>query len=158
MDSPREGQNDYFLQPGYIFVSKEPYIISTILGSCVSVCLRDRVKKYGGMNHYIYARPVDDQDKPIYGSVSITYMIKTMQEFGSKLNSIDAYIIGGARSNTLASSTVGPDNIRIAKEILNKFNLNIRKIEVSGQKGKKVIFNTFNGELRIKKLDSNRKD
>jgi chemotaxis receptor (MCP) glutamine deamidase CheD len=31
----------YFLHPGYIFISRNPYLIHTVLGSCVAVCLNE---------------------------------------------------------------------------------------------------------------------
>jgi len=43
---------DYFIKPGYIFVSAKPAIISAVLGSCVSVCIYDNKLKTGGMNHF----------------------------------------------------------------------------------------------------------
>ncbi len=43
--------NDHFLYPATLFFKPVPYLIKTILGSCVAVCLYDPVKKIGGMNH-----------------------------------------------------------------------------------------------------------
>ena len=43
---------NYFLEPGYMFVSVKPAAISTVLGSCVAVCLYDRKHKIGGMNQF----------------------------------------------------------------------------------------------------------
>lgn len=153
MDIPQQSENIYYLQPGYIFVSRKSYLVQTILGSCVSVCLWNSYKKYGGMNHYIYNIPKNDMNKPIYGSVSIRYMIKIMIKYGSNLSEIEGNIVGGARSNTLASSTVGEGNIDIAKKILNEYNISIKKIDVGGENGRKVIFNTVTGGLKIIKLE-----
>ncbi|HEX2974864.1 MAG TPA: chemotaxis protein CheD, partial [Bacteroidales bacterium] len=43
----------HFLYPSTLFVSREPVIVNTILGSCVAVCLYDTLLKYGGINHYM---------------------------------------------------------------------------------------------------------
>lgn len=42
-----------FLYAGDIIVSEEQPIL-TVLGTCVSVCLYDRKKQYGAMNHFYY--------------------------------------------------------------------------------------------------------
>ena len=44
--------SNYFLKPGYILIASKPTVISTVLGSCVSVCLYDRKRGAGGMNHF----------------------------------------------------------------------------------------------------------
>ena len=51
MRTPSEAR--HFLYPGQVFVTRDPITISTILGSCAAVCLWDRHKKAGGMNHYL---------------------------------------------------------------------------------------------------------
>ncbi len=44
----------YFLEPGYIFMTKKPTVISTVLGSSVAVCIFDPKRKIGGMNHFLF--------------------------------------------------------------------------------------------------------
>lgn len=143
---------NYYLKPGFLFASKEAYLVRTVLGSCVSVCLHDRKKKYGAINHYIYDQPHGEKPTAIYGSVSIKYMLKLMIKFGSKMEDIDAYIVGGARSDNLKSSTVGSDNIEIAREILQKANISIKKFVHAGKSGKKISFNTYNGQIQIENI------
>jgi chemotaxis protein CheD len=48
-----ETNNSHFLYPAALFASSQPYVINTILGSCVAVCLWDPVYKVGGMAHYM---------------------------------------------------------------------------------------------------------
>ena len=43
---------EYYLKPGYIFLNREPSIISTVVGSCVMVSLWDCKGRYGGAAHY----------------------------------------------------------------------------------------------------------
>ncbi len=45
------------IMPGEYFVSQDPMIVYTVLGSCVSVCIRDTVLAIGGMNHFMLATP-----------------------------------------------------------------------------------------------------
>ena len=43
----------FYLHPGQIFVSAESSAVTTILGSCVAVCLYDRHLEIGGINHFL---------------------------------------------------------------------------------------------------------
>ncbi len=54
-------ENNFHLQPGEIFVSGNGTSITTLLGSCVAVCLWDEKKKIGGMNHVILPKNRDDE-------------------------------------------------------------------------------------------------
>ena len=73
----QQEKQKHFLQPGCIFVSKEPHFVSTVLGSCVSVCVWDPIAGFGGMNHHIHAKPFHPNDRSSqFGTIAIPYMIK----------------------------------------------------------------------------------
>ncbi|MDN5304607.1 MAG: chemotaxis protein CheD [Fusobacteriaceae bacterium] len=143
--------NEYFLYPGYLFFSKEKYIIKTILGSCVSVCLYDKKLKFGGMNHYIFT--LDDEDTNIAsnGKYSTNYLIKTFLKNGSNLNDLEATIIGGA-SSKIIHSNIGIDNIDVAIKTLKKYKIYIKHKDIGGYRGRRVMFNNFTGNVHIELL------
>jgi len=123
--------------------------METVLGSCVAVCLWDKEKKIGGMNHYIYPECTRKEERTArYGNVSLNYMIKLMIQNGADLKNVIAYAAGGAR-NIHLSSFVGDNNIRVAREILHKYNIKLVKTDFGGIKGRKVRFNNTNGEFRV---------
>lgn len=138
----------YYLYPGYIFFSKDPYKITTILGSCVSICLWDSKKKVGGMNHYIYANYRKSESKGISGAISIPYLIKLLVESGSKIEDLEASIIGGASSKIL-EPTVAKENVLIAKEILRKYSIKVIGVHTGGFKGRKITFDNYTGKIDI---------
>ncbi|TYQ16672.1 UNVERIFIED_CONTAM: chemotaxis protein CheD [Acetivibrio alkalicellulosi] len=141
---------NYFLQPGYIFVSREEHKINTVLGSCVSVCLWDKGENFGGMNHYIYAIDKNSERTARFGNISIPYMISIMKNMGAKMSNITAHIVGGGY-NPLLSPEVGEGNTKIAEEILNKNKIKIATWDVGGQTGRKVVFNNKTGEIIVYK-------
>ena len=66
------GCKKFILEPGYVYITLKPTIITTILGSCVSVALYDRVLKFGGMNHYLMpSKQGDDGRSSKYGNYAI---------------------------------------------------------------------------------------
>lgn len=144
----------YFLQPGYIFVTEENYIVETVLGSCVAVCLWDEENKIGGVNHYIYPECTNKSERTArYGNVSIPYMIKMMREKGAQIHKLKAYAIGGAR-NIHLSSIVGDGNIKIAREILDKYKIKLIQTDFGGIRGRKIYFDTSTGNLKIEFIKS----
>jgi chemotaxis protein CheD len=140
----------YYLHPGFIFVSEQPYYIHTVLGSCVSVCVWDVVRKYGGMNHYIYSKPFGSEYNARFGIVSIRYLLKLMAQNGSLIQNLRAHIIGGGYS-TFAGPAIGEANREIAEEILGDYGIMIVTKDTGGQTGRKVVFNNYNGEIIVYK-------
>ena len=145
----------YFLQPGYIFVSKEPHFISTVLGSCVSVCIWDPVLNFGGMNHHIHAKPFSKHDRTSqFGSIAIPHMIKLLIKMGALKNNLKAHIVGGAQNSLMESSTIGKENIKIAEKILRANFIEIITMDTAGEMGRKVVFDSETGELAVYKVNN----
>jgi chemotaxis protein CheD len=149
--------NTYFLNPGYIFVSQDPHLVNTILGSCIAVCLWDTGRKFGGMNHYIYSKVIGKEPNVRYGEVAIPYLVKLMLGFGAKESRMKAHIIGGGEHPEFRSP-VGAENADLAEKILADYHIQVVTRNTKGQFGRKVVFNSGTGEIMIYKLNSIRKD
>lgn len=146
----------YFLQPGYIFVSEEPYLIHAVLGSCIAVCIWDREKNIGGMNHFIYSRANNNVRSCKYGDVSTRHLIKIMIDMGCRREGLMAHIVGGSHNSEFNSNS-GNENSRVAIEMLGKYGIKIVTKDIDGQIGRKVVFNTTNGEILVYKVANLRK-
>ena len=145
----------HFLYPSTLFASREPYLISTILGSCISVCLYDPILKIGGMNHYMLPNWSGyDLVSPKYGNVAIEKLIDKMLAMGSKKNNINAKIFGGGEllSPEQTSLHIGQRNIRVAEIMLAQQKIPIIASSTGGSQGRKILFNTGTGEVRHKYL------
>lgn len=140
----------YFLQPGFIYVSKENYLINTVLGSCISVCIWDCKLNFGGMNHYIYSRDKHGERNAKFGDVSIPYLIKLMRDYGAEIENLRAHVVGGGFNPELGCK-IGNENSEIALEILKAYNIIVVTKDLGEATGRKVIFNNFNGEILVYK-------
>jgi chemotaxis protein CheD len=140
----------FFLHPGQIFVSEKPYVIQTVLGSCVSVCIWDTLNKCGGINHFIYSRYNNGDRNCKYGDISTAYLIKLLKEMGSDLPQMKAHIIGGGR-NQKPGCTIGDENVKVAEEILSENKIEIVTKDVGGTTGRKVVFHNQTGEMLVYK-------
>jgi chemotaxis protein CheD len=148
----------YFLDPGYLYLATQPTLISTVLGSCVSICLWDSKKEMGGMNHFIYPWATNgDQATTRFGNIAISLLIKMMLDEGASRSGMEAQIYGGARPICGIATRMGEENVIIARRTLKNHGIKIISEDVEGHLGRKVIFNTFTGEAIVLKVRQLRK-
>jgi chemotaxis protein CheD len=149
---------NYLLEPGFILVTKEPTVISTVLGSCVAVCIYDRKRKVGGMNHFQLPF-INNKGKTTacYGNVATLVLIRMMLDGRSKIKHLEAQIYGGAYNPKVFPKDYGHENVMIARKILANKMIPIVSEDVGGQKGRKIVFNTSTNEIGVFKVDKIRK-
>jgi len=151
-------ENAHFLYPATLYVSKSPAYITTVLGSCVAVCLWDSVNNIGGMNHYML--PFWNGDglaSPKYGNIAIHKLYEKVTALGAEHRYIIAKIFGGGHVlNTKTNNStfdIGYRNIELAEKMLDELNVPIVKHSVGGRNGRKIRFNTFTGEVLLKMIN-----
>jgi chemotaxis protein CheD len=142
--------------PGQYLITSVPAQISTVLGSCISVCLWDNISKVGGMNHYLL--PGTDQEEvgnANRGITSVPLLIKSMINRNCKIGSLEAKVFGGCNSLYKENNIfkVGERNAAIAFEILKETGIPVTAQHVGGSVGRKIIFNTSTGKVRMKLLN-----
>ena len=142
---------------GEIYTSAEPTVIETILGSCVSVCLFDPIKKTGGMNHILLPGKADlDQfnDATRYGINAMEVLINSMMKLGSRRKDILSKIFGGAHIiRTIARHMApGQKNITFVEEFLEREGIPIVSRNTGGYNGRKIYFHTNTGDVFLKTL------
>ncbi|MBT8374186.1 MAG: chemotaxis protein CheD, partial [Deltaproteobacteria bacterium] len=121
---------------------------------CVSVCIYDRKKRVGGMNHFKLPFAVDsDQATAKFGNVATITLIRMMIHDGSKIKNLEAQILGGAHDRMVSPKDIGLENILAAKRILARERICITSEDVRGNKGRKVVFNTGTNEIAVFKVD-----
>ena len=156
MDNPNLESVNYFLEAGCLYLATRPALISTVLGSCVSICLWDKRRKIGGMNHFVLPKYQHCQEMTTrFGNVATPLLVRMMQEEGTSLTDLEAQIFGGAKVVRSISMDIGRENVDMARRILHHFGIHIVSEDVEGQLGRKVVFNTFTGEavvLKVKQL------
>ena len=144
----------YYLKPGYIFLAETPTIISTVLGSCVSVCLYDRKRKTGAMNMYKYPLTTEkDRATAVFGNIATIAMIRMMEKDGSKKKHLEAQIIGGAHDPKVSRENIGRENVAMALKVLQREKVAVTSNDNGGEKGRKVVYNTQTNELAVFKVD-----
>ena len=141
----------HFLYPSALFASREPYIVNTILGSCVAVCIYDNVLKCGGINHYML--PFWNGQglaSPKFGNIAINKLLEKMLSMGCLHKNLIAKVFGGGNiiEATTAQFMIGDRNIVVAKDMLKELKIQIVSQSVGGNQGRKIQFNTSTGEVK----------
>ena len=157
-DSNLPVEINYFLEPGFIYVASGPACISTVLGTCVSVCLYDKKLKIGGMNHFQLPY-MDEPGKATarYGNAATLALARMMLGSHTKKKHLEAQIFGGATSPNFDTKDIGQKNVMIAKRILSKIGVPLVSEDVGGERGRKIVFDTHANEIAIMRVDKLRK-
>jgi chemotaxis protein CheD len=144
--------------PGEYFVSEEPKVVYTILGSCISVCLRDPFAKVGGMNHFMLAAPSNTEghdnwsDSGRYGSFAMEMLINEILQRGGMKKRLEAKVFGGGKIYD-GNIDIGAKNAAWALDYLEREDIPLMKANVGDVCPRKVYFFTDSGKVLLKKLD-----
>ncbi|MEA3374372.1 MAG: chemotaxis protein CheD [Campylobacterota bacterium] len=142
-----------FIHVGEIHIGARPTEISTILGSCIAVCLYDNIQRVGGMNHYLV--PLWNENglqTPKFGNISIPRLIESMVNVGCDVHNMEAKVFGGGNVIDIKQEDmmIGRKNILIAKEILREYGIPITAQDVGGEKGRRIMMRSDTGKIFLK--------
>jgi len=138
---------------------EEDLTFSTILGSCVSACIRDTDARVGGMNHFLLAEPSGNaRDRygasARYGAFAMEQLINKVLSRGSgRKANLEIKIFGGGLINS-ALTDVGAKNIEFVREFLGNEGYTIAGEDVGGSFARRVMFKPHSGRAFVKRLDS----
>ena len=154
-ERPKAREPRYFLYPGQVFVTSDPITISTILGSCAAVCLWDRHKHAGGMNHYLLPEGADEGPNRLrYGNVANQELLNQVLALGCEVRNMQAKIFGGSSAfGANPSQSVGSRNVELAESFLRAAGIPVVEKEVSGKHGRRLVFRIIDGVTTIKNFD-----
>jgi chemotaxis protein CheD len=144
--------------PGEYFVSSEPMVVYTVLGSCISVCLRDPLVNVGGMNHFMLSAPTSGgghdswADSGRYGSFAMEMLINEILQRGGKKDRLEAKVFGGGKIYDGAMD-IGAVNAAWALDYLEREGVPLLKANVGDACPRKVYYFTDSGKVLLKKLD-----
>ena len=133
---------------------------STILGSCVSACVRDVAAQIGGMNHFLLAEPSGSAKDRYgasarYGAFAMEQLINKVLSRGSgRKSNLEIKVFGGGLINS-ALTDVGAKNVEFVHEFLHNEGYELAGEDVGGTYARRVMFKPHSGRAFVKRLDSN---
>lgn len=152
--------------PGEFYVSSHGEVISTVLGSCVSACIRDRVLGIGGMNHFMLPAKESGHDQwddsaasasMRYGNWAMEYLINEIIKQGGSKRNLEVKVFGGGQ--VLKNMTnIGKRNIDFVRAFLFREGLSVTSEDLGDIYPRKVIYFPDTGAVKMKKLRSTHND
>lgn len=139
---------------GGVEVSAEGAIVRTILGSCISVCLRDPGFGVGGMNHFMLPEGESASFNPAsYGVNAMELLINKCMQLGADRRRLEAKVFGGGKmfSAETGACRVAERNIEFALKFLDDENIRVVSKDVGGNTGREIFFFTDTGRVRLKR-------
>lgn len=158
-----QGQVIAKLLPGDYYVTTQDEVIDTVLGSCVSACIRNPKLGIGGMNHFMLPRPSGNGNDAWesggigratrYGTASMEQLINRILKAGGTRADLEVKIFGGGRVlKTLTD--VGDHNVTFVREFLKQEGLRVTSEDVGDTCPRHVQYFPLTGRVRVRHLTS----
>jgi chemotaxis protein CheD len=147
--------------PGEYYVTLHDELVTTVLGSCVSACVRDKRLGVGGMNHFML--PVSEDGggwngtedlvstATRYGNFAMEHMINEILKHGGQKRNLEAKIFGGGKIIENLSD-VGARNIEFVREYLHVEGIPVLGEDVSDIFPRKVVYFPRSGRALVKRI------
>lgn len=146
-----------YLLPGEARVCSRPAVISTVLGSCVSITLQSPPKGIGGICHAML--PVGGEHGNLkYVDGALSCLLERFGKLGVSTHELVVKLFGGADmfgtpNGVLSPPSVGAKNVETALMMLERLGLNPAVRDVRGQRGRKLLFLPHTGDVYVKVLN-----
>lgn len=163
-------KNIVTIYPGEFWSSSGPEMISTVLGSCVSIALFDPIAGVGGMNHFMLAKDTNmdidgNKDKHLgrFGEYAMEMLISDMKKKGAVMSRCTAKVFGGGNIfNTSAPEggkvLVGDANIKFAFNYLEEHGIEVKSSDTGGTLPRKIFFDPTTSKVFLKHIDNRTPD
>ncbi len=138
------------IQGEYAVSGNPDVVFTTVLGSCVAVCLHDPVAGVGGMNHYLLPGSQDNQS---CGLNMMELLINGLYKIGAQRSRLRAKVFGGAHI-TKNLPGIGSENIEFARMFLKLENIPCLAECLGGSLARNVRYMPESGKARLKRVSN----
>lgn len=160
---PRFDATIVTVAPGeHAITAAKDEIMATVLGSCVSACIRDPQAGIGGLNHFLLPRNTGSSDPSAaerYGDTAMEVLINDLMKRGARRSNLEAKVFGGAR--VLSGSTmlaIGEGNIRFVTEFLQREGIPVVSQDVGGTRSRRIHYQPSTGRAWVQHVQSAARD
>lgn len=149
------------LLPGEYYVTTDDEMITTVLGSCVSACIRDAKAGIGGMNHFMLPETskfrLHSRDEAVvgtalrYGNYAMEHLINTILRHGGKRKNLEVKLFGGGKIIATLGD-IGLRNIEFVLDYVDTEALTLLSHDLGDIYPRKINFFPKTGRVRMKKI------
>lgn len=151
------------IQPGECYVTALDMVLVTVLGSCVSACIRDPVARIGGLNHFMLPEATADESvasQPMrYGVYAMEVLINDILRRGARRERLEAKVVGGGNVlRGFGANSVGERNAAFVTRFLGAEGIRLVGQDLGGPHARKIYYFPATGRLMSKTLRSVQND
>jgi chemotaxis protein CheD len=157
MPSPPEApaRASAYLHPGQLVLVDRPTAVTTILGSCVSVCLYDERRGVAGVNHFLLPFWTGGaQAGARFGCQAMRQLVRGVVELGARHAELRAKVFGGAcvldAFSRADGDHLGTRNVRVALDALEAEGIPVVASDTGGRRGRRLSFTTDDGTALVR--------
>lgn len=132
---------------GEVYVGADDEDISTVLGSCVAVCMRDARAGVGGMNHFLLGGDGSERELR-YGEYATRFLINALLEHGARRERLEVSLFGGGRVLS-GHLDIGAGNIDFIRGFVARERLPVMEESLGGPYSRRVRYNPRTGVARM---------
>lgn len=138
---------------GDYYVSRQDEMICTVLGSCVSTCIRDPIVGVGGINHFLLPDADCDllSESNRYGVFAMEQLINSIIKYGGCRENFEIKIVGGGNMMS-GTNDIGQRNIAFIKKFMRTEGLKISAEDLGGDQARRIQYIVKTGQLMVHKL------
>ncbi len=140
--------------PGEFHVTARPdETLVTILGSCVSACIRDPVTKLGGMNHFMLPQGHssgwgNEPQSTRYGNFAMEKLINELINGGCSRDRMEIKVFGGGNViDSISNRPVGTQNAEFVLHFLEAEGLRCAVQDLGGQYPRRIHYSPATGRV-----------
>lgn len=146
------------LLPGEYYVTSRNMVLTTVLGSCVSACVRDSTAGIGGMNHFMLPEDADPASRDAaaamrYGVYAMEMLLNELFKAGARRERLEAKVFGGGA--VLANMTmlnIGDRNADFVLRYLQTEQVRIAAQDLRGSLPRRINYFPMTGRVTLRKL------
>lgn len=147
--------------PGEYYVTKHAEAVSTVLGSCVSACIRDTRLNVGGMNHFMLPLDASNGESAWgaavssatrYGNVAMERLINEILKLGGRRDTLEIKLVGGGRVLAEMTTDIGARNIEFVRQFVAQEGFKVLNEDLGDTFARRVVYFPQSGRMRVRKL------
>jgi chemotaxis protein CheD len=145
------------IQAGDCYVTDENEVITTVLGSCIAACIRDKRICMGGMNHFMLPAASDTFESADlsygmrYGTYAMEYLINEILRRGGRRETLEVKLFGGA-SVMATLSDIGRRNIEFVRDFLRTEGYHVVSEDLGDVFPRRVKYFPTTGRAMVKRM------
>jgi chemotaxis protein CheD len=153
--NPRSGETFIRVFQGQYYVTNDPTeVLSTVLGSCIAVCVRDPQTGYGGMNHFLLPEAASSRPQGFslrYGVYSVERLVNDILGHGGERHRLEIKVFGGA--NVLRGmAKIGSRNADFVERYLASEGLPIAAMHLRGDIARRIRYYPKTGRVMLSRI------